>query len=251
MRSIWIAAIVLLTGISVGAQPQSQPLSVAVAANMVPAMEDIRKGFLADTGVDLALTPGASGKFAAQIANGAPFDVFISADMDYPEKLFKDGFTARKPDRYAAGTLILWTLKDVDVSKGLSILADPAVQKIAVADPKTAPYGTQAVAALKAAGLYDRLAGKLVYGDSISQTNQFVTSLAADAGFVARSIVETEQWKGKGHWIEVSRKLYKPIDQALVVLKPGADKKPALQLRDFILGKKGRAILKRYGYDLP
>jgi molybdate transport system substrate-binding protein len=247
MKRAIIAAVLLFTV----SAARAETLSVAVAANMTQAMEEVRKGFTADTGVELALTPGASGKFAAQIANGAPFDLFVSADMDYPEKLFKNGLAAGKPVRYAVGTLILWTLKDIDLSQGLAALADPSCKKIAVADPQTAPYGRQAVAALKAAGLYERLSGKLVYGDSISQTNQFVTSQAADAGFVARSIVETGQWKGKGRWIEVDRKLYTPIDQGLVVLKPGADKKSARRLRDYILGKKGRAILKRYGYGLP
>jgi molybdate transport system substrate-binding protein len=249
MRRFAIAAAILLRAVSAGAET----ISVAVAANMMPAMEDIRKGFEADTGVRLALTPGASGKFVAQIANGAPYDVFISADMEYPRKLFADGFAAGAPDRYAVGTLILWTLADVDVSAGLGVLARPAVKTVAVADPKTAPYGRQAVAALKAAGLYEAVSGKLVYGDSLAQVNQFVASKAADAGFVARSLAETEQWKGKGRWVEVDRKLYAPIDQGLVVLKnaSGKDRRGADALRAYILGDKGRAVLRRYGYLLP
>lgn len=237
----------------IAAAAHAETLSVAVAANMMPAMEELAKGFKADAGVDLALTPGASGKFAAQIENGAPYDAFVSADMDYPRKLFKDGFAAGEPDLYAVGTLILWTLKDLDLSKGLAVLTDPAVKAVAVADPATAPYGKQAVAALKAAGLYDAVSRKLVYGDSLAQTNQFVTSKAADAGFVARSLAETARWKGKGRWLEVDRKLYTPIDQGLVLLKTrsGKPRAAAVALRDYVLGKKGRAALARYGYSLP
>lgn len=247
MKTVLIVAAVVLTA----AAARAENLAVAVAANMMPAMEEIGRGFTADTGVELALTPGASGKFAAQIGGGAPFDLFVSADMDYPDTLFKEGLCAAKTDRYAVGTLILWTLKDVDLSKGLTALSGPGVKKIAVADPKTAPYGKQAVAALKAAGLYDRLADRLVYGDSLAQVNQFVASQAADVGFAARSIVEAKDWKGKGRWVEVDPKLYTPIDQGLVVLKRAAANTAAKKLRDFILGKKGRAVLKSYGYRLP
>jgi len=247
MKSISLAVILICAAMAA----RAETLMVAVAANMAPAMEDIRKGFTAETGVALALTPGASGKFAAQIANGAPFDLFVSADMDYPRKLSQDGLAADKPVRYAVGTLILWTLKDVELSRGLAALTGPEFKKIAVADPQTAPYGRQAVAALKAAGIYEQVSSKLVYGESLAQANQFVASQAADAGLVARSIVETAEWKGKGRWVAVDRKLYAPIDQALVILKPGAGKKSARRLRDYILGRKGRAILRRYGYGLP
>ncbi len=231
----------------------AKSLSIAVAANMLPVMEDIRRGFLAETGVDLVLTPGASGKFAAQIKNGAPFDLFLSADMEFPEKIFSDGFAAAKPDRYAAGTLILWTLKKLDLSSGLSALKDASVVKIALADPRTAPYGKQAEAALKASGVYDAVSAKLVYGESLGQVNQFITTRAADAGFTARSTVEAASWKDKGVWAEVDRSLYTPIDQGLVILTYGAKNNLQLsrRLRDYILGPKGRAVLKRYGYILP
>ena len=230
----------------------AKPLSVAVAANMMPVMEEVRAGFLKETGVDLVLTPGASGKFVPQIANGAPFDVFISADMEFPERLFRDGL-AGKPARYATGTLILWSLKKLDLSRGLGALKDPSIRKIALADPVTAPYGRQAEAALKASGVHAEVSPKLVYGESLGQVNQFITTMAADAGLTARSIVETPSWKGKGVWVEVDRALYKPIDQGLVVLERGARLNPKLsrRLKDYIMGPKGRAILERYGYILP
>lgn len=228
-------------------------LSVAVAASMMPVMEEIREGFLAETGADLILTPGASGKFVPQIENGAPFDLFVSADMEFPERLYRDGFAAAKPDRYATGTLILWTLKKLDLSKGLSVLAGAPFVKIALADPRTSPYGRQSAAALKAAGIHDAVSRQLVYGESLGQVNQFITTRAADAGFTARAAVETAQWEGIGAWAEVDRKLYTPIDQGLIVLSHGARNNPNLarRLRDYVLGPKGRAVLKRYGYILP
>lgn len=161
-----------------------------------------------------------------QIKNGAPFDFFISADMDFPETIFRDGFAAAKPDRYATGTLIVWTLKKLDLSKGHSALTDAQIKRIALADPRTSPYGRQAAAALKAAGLIDAVSAKLVYGESLGQVNQFITSRAADAGFTARASVETAGWKDKGSWAEVDRKLFAPIDRGLVVLSYGARKIP-------------------------
>lgn len=242
-----------LSLLGLGQAASAKSLSVAVAANMLPVMEDIRRGFRAETGVDLILTPGASGKFVPQIENGAPFDLFLSADMEFPEKIFRDGFAAAKPDRYAIGTLILWTLGTRDLSQGLAALKDSTVVKIALADPRTAPYGRQAEAALKASGVYDAVSAKLVYGESLGQVNQFITLRAAEIGFTARSIVETPQWRNKGVWVEVDRALYTPIDQGLAILAHGARNEPKLSrlLRDYILGPKGRAVLKRYGYLLP
>lgn len=231
----------------------ARSLSIAVAANMMPAMEDIRRSFLAETGVDLVLTPGASGKFVPQIENGAPFDLFLSADMEFPERLYRDGFTASEPDRYASGTLVLWSLKKIDLSKGLSALKDASVAKIALADPMTAPYGKQAEAALKASGIRDAVSAKLVYGESLGQVDQFIAARAADVGFTSRSTVESARWKGKGSWAEIDRKLYAPIDQGLVILThvSKSDPESARRLRSYILGTKGRAVLKRYGYLLP
>jgi molybdate transport system substrate-binding protein len=247
------SCLLLLALLGLARAGSAESLSVAVAANMMPVMEELRRGFLAESGVDLVLMPGASGKFVPQIENGAPFDLFLSADMEFPERLYRDGFAAAKPDRYARGTLILWTLGKIDLSKGLSGLEDASVVKIALADPRTAPYGRQAETALKAAGVRDAVSAKLVYGESLGQVNQFITTRAADVGFTSRSAVETPEWKGKGAWREVDRSLYTPIDQGLVILARGARSggRAARRLRSYILGAKGRAVLKRYGYLLP
>lgn len=234
------------------ASPALAVLSVAVAANMMPVMEELRPAFYAETGVELALTQGSSGKFATQIRNGAPFDAFVSADMEYPEALAEAGFTDGPATRYARGSLVVWSLKGADVS-GLEALKSPKTKKLALADPRLAPYGRAAVQALKKAGVYEAVEKKLVYGESLSQVNQFTTSKAADAGFVARSIVETARWRGQGVWTPVDPALHGPIDQGLVITKEGAARNPKLsrKLRDFMLGPKARAVLERYGYAAP
>lgn len=247
MRSFF-SVLVLLCSAPAGAKT----LSVAVAANMMPVMEEIGREFYAETGVDLALTQGASGKFATQIRNGAPFDVFISADTEFPDALVEAEFTDGPTAKYARGALVLWTMRGADVSS-LQALTDSKIKKIAIADPTLAPYGRAAVEALKKAGVYDAVEKKLVYGESLSQVNQFVTSKAADAGFASRSIVETPKWKGKGIWTAVDPSLHAPIDQGLVVTKHGAQANPRLskKLKELILGPKGRTILEKYGYSVP
>lgn len=227
-------------------------LSVAVAANMMPVMQEVRREFRAQTGADLVLTQGSSGKFAAQIRAGAPFDVFVSADMRFPKAVEEAGLADGPPALYARGTLILWSLTGADVSS-LRALTSPAIKKIAVADPKLAPYGLAAIEALRKAGVYDAVEDKLVFGESISQVNQFTTSKAVEAGLTARSIVETKQWRDKGKWTAVAEDMHSPIDQGLVITKSGAERAPELtrELRAFLLGPKGRTLLAKHGFSLP
>jgi len=139
----------------------------------------------------------------SQIENGAPFDVFLSADMKYPDKLYKDGFSSQAPKVYAYGVLVLWTMKNLDMSKGVNALSDPGIVKIALADPKVAPYGREAVNTLKFYKLYELLQKELVLGESISQANQFITIGAADIGFTAKSVVLSPNMMNKGKWVEV------------------------------------------------
>ena len=231
----------------------AESLTVAVAANVQYAFDDIQAEFRKETGHELKPVYNSSGKFAAQIMNGAPFDVFLSADMEYPEKLHKEGHAAAPPQVYAYGTLVLWTMKEVDLANWRSVLAGPAVAKIAVANPKTAPYGRETMKALAHGKLDVALAPKFVFGESISQTNQYIHSRAADAGFTAKSVVVSPEMKGKGKWIDLPKDSYQPIAQGIVVLKHGAKNNPKLaqQFHDFVLSAKSRAVLERYGYLLP
>lgn len=228
-------------------------LTVAVAANVQYAFDDLQTEFRKDTGHDLKPVYSSSGKLTAQIMNGAPFDVFLSADMEYPEKLHQAGFASAVPKVYAYGTLVLWTLKDLDLRQWQSVLAGPAVGKIAVANPKTAPYGRETMKALAHFKLDDALKDKLVFGESIAQTNQYIHSKAADAGFTAKSVVASPEMKGQGTWIDLPKGSYQPIAQGVVVLRHGQQTNPqvAQQFHDFVLSAKSRMILERYGYQLP
>lgn len=228
-------------------------LTVAVAANVQYAFDDLAAAFKKDTGHDVKPVYNSSGKFTAQIMNGAPFDVFLSADMEYPQKLYKEGFAVAPPKVYAYGTLVLWTLKDLDLSRWQSVLAGPTVSKIAVANPKTAPYGREAVRALVQFKLDTVLQSKLVFGESVSQTNQYIHSRTADAGFTAKSVVLAPEMRGQGKWVELPSDAYQPIAQGIVVLRHGKETNAqvAQQFHDYVLSAPSRAILERHGYRLP
>jgi molybdate transport system substrate-binding protein len=231
----------------------AETLTIAVAANVQYAFDDLQAAFRKETGHELKPVYNSSGKFAAQIMNGAPFDVFLSADMEYPEKLHREGFAATPPKVYAYGALVLWTMKDVNLANWQTLLAGPMVGKIAVTNPKTAPYGRETMKALAHFKLDEVLRPKLVFGESISQTNQYIHSRAADAGFTAKSVVVAPEMKGQGKWIDLPKESYQPIAQGIVVLKYGQQNHPKLaqQFHDFVLSAKSRAILERYGYLLP
>lgn len=228
-------------------------LTVAVAANVQYAFDDLQAEFRKESGHELKPVYSSSGKLTAQILNDAPFDVFLSADMEYPEKLHKEGFAATAPKVYAYGALVLWTLKDIDLGKWQSVLAGPAVEKIAVANPRTAPYGRETMKALAHFKLDETLKSKFVFGESIAQTNQYIHSRSADAGFTAKSVVLAPEMKGQGKWIDVPKESYQPIAQGVVVLRHGQKNNPkaAQQFHDFVLSAKARAILERHGYLLP
>jgi molybdate transport system substrate-binding protein len=228
-------------------------ITAAVAANVQPAMEEMRAAFLQGTGVALEPVYGSSGKLATQIRGGAPFHVFVSADMGFPDSLHRWNLAESKPEVYAYGTLVLWTTRRLDLSTGLKVLADPAVRKISLADPRLAPYGKEAVRALRRAGLFEKAEGRLVYGENVSQVGQHVLSGNADAGFTAKSLVVAGPAAGKGAWVEVDTALYRPIAQGVVVTRRGAEEYPEAS-RKFLAwmrSEPARAILSRYGYSLP
>jgi molybdate transport system substrate-binding protein len=228
-------------------------ITAAVAASAQFAMEDLKAEFRKSSGIEVKAVYGASGKFATQIRNGAPFDVFISADMDFPDSLYKWGFARDKPIPYAYGKLVLWTLKDLDLDKGLALLMDSGVSKAALADPKRAPYGREAVKALKKSGLYERVLPKLVYGENISQVSQYVLTGNADVGFNAKSVVMANEVKGKGKWKEVDSTLYDRIAQGAIVSKYGQENHSEASSRflAFLHSDLARNILFMYGYALP
>lgn len=244
------AAVLLLLS---GALANAAPLTVAVAANVKYAFDELAAEFKKDSGLEVLGVFGSTGKITAQVKGGAPFDVLVAADTKYPEALYKDGFAVSKPRVYAYGVLVLWTTKDLDLSKGLPLLADAQVQKIAIANPQVAPYGKAAMQALGYAKLDKVVKPKLVYGESITQTTQFVDSGAADIGFIAKSVVQAPGKAGKGKWVEAPKGSYEPIAQAVVVLKHGEETQSegARRFVDFLFTPKARAIFEKYGYVLP
>lgn len=246
----YFITILLLTLYSLSAN--ASQITVAAAANVQFTLEELKAEFTKETGIDVRAVIGSSGKLTTQIENGAPFDVFMSADMDYPKRIYADGMAVEEPRSYAYGALVLWTIKEIDLSKGVAGLSDPSFKKIAIASPKMAPYGRQSVNAMKFNHLYPAITSKLVYGESIAQTNQFIATGAADIGFTAKSVVLAPNMRNKGKWMDVDPQSYEPIAQGVIVLKYAQDKhaKEARAFLDFLFSPPAQEIFKKYGYHL-
>jgi molybdate transport system substrate-binding protein len=194
---------------------------------------------------------GASGKLTQQIMNGAPFDLFISADKAFPQNLADHHFTLQPPKVYAQGLLVLWSAKPaIQPAKDLKLLLGAPIKSIAIANPKTAPYGSAAEFILKKYGLYNSIATKLVTGESISQTSQFIVTQNADIGFTAKAIVISKEMKGKGKWVELNTADYPPIEQSAVLLKHAQQNNQAVAKKfyDFLYSAKAKAIYNKFGY---
>src|SRR4051812_13562107 len=215
----------------------AQTLAVAAASDLQAALPVIADRFEKATGRKVAVTFGSSGNFFSQIQNGAPFDVFLSADSAYPKQLEAAGLAERgSMVTYARGRIVLWTRRDsgVDVARGLLALADAAVRRIAIANPEHAPYGRAAVAALKSAKIYEGVKDKFVLGENIAQTAQFAQSGSADVGIIALSLALTPTLKTSGRYVDVSHALYPPIDQSAVIIAASRQKPLAHQFIDFL-----------------
>jgi molybdate transport system substrate-binding protein len=228
---------------------QAQSLRVAVAANAQFVMESLSDAFQKQSGIKIESIVSSSGKLTTQIQQGAPFDVFLSADMAYPTTLHKAGLTTAAPVVYAYGSLVLWTLSDLPLSADLKVLQNPAVRHIAIANPAMAPYGEAAVALLKHKKLFDQVQSRIVYGESISQVNQYVLSGAAEVGITAKSVVLDPNLKQRGHWVDLPPRGYAPIAQGVVVLKRTQQTQAAQQFVQFLRSATARRILQQFGYQ--
>ncbi len=230
-------------------------VSVAVAANLKPAFEEIAAEWKAkNRGVEVRATYGSSGNFFSQIANGAPFDLFLAADAEFPARVVEKGLAEGNAFTYAYGKLVAWVLKgsplDLD-RRGLAAVADPTVKKIAIASPQLAPYGRAAQAALQAAGVYDAVKDRIVLGQTVSQAAQFVESGNAQIGFLPQSLASAPPLSDEGRSWLVPPSIYPRIEQAGVVLKGAKSAALARALAAFIMGAAGRAALEKHGYALP
>jgi molybdate transport system substrate-binding protein len=250
-----LAAAALLAGLAapLPAVAAARTLSIAAAANLKPAMDELERSFeAANPGVDVAVTAGASGAFFAQVRNGAPFDLLFSADREYPAKLVGEGLGGGEVV-YAVGRLVVWTPggSPIDVARrGLRALADPAVRRIAVANPAIAPYGRAAMAALEAAGVLEDVRERLVLGQSVAQAAQFAASGAADAALLPASLALAPALAG-GRVHPVPPGTYPRLEQSAVVLSRARDPSLAREFLAFVTGPAGRELLARAGYDLP
>src|SRR3954469_4366190 len=229
-------------------------INVAAASDLSFAMKELAANYEKQTGTVVRVTLGSSGNFYTQIQNGAPFDLFFAADIDYPKKLEAAGFG--EPGtvyQYATGKIVLWVPagSKLDVSRGLAILSDPSVRKIAIANPKHAPYGRAALAAMTKQGIYEKLTDKLVFGENISQTAQFVESGNADAGIIALSLALAPAMADKGKYFEIPQDLYPPLDQGAIVIKSSQKKEQAKQFLAYLKTPDSVALMQRYGFKLP
>ena len=229
-------------------------VTVAAASDLTYAMNEIAANFEKATGCSVRVSTGSSGNFLSQIENGAPFDVFFSADIEYPRKLEAEGLAAPgSVYLYAVGKIVLWVRNDsrLDISKGFAALRDPSMQKLAIANPLHAPYGRAAEEALRNAGLYDAVKDRLVLGENISQAAQFVESGNADAGILALSVVVSPGLKEKGRYARVPENLYKPIQQGVVLVRASQNPQGAKAFLDYIKSPATAALLEHYGFALP
>ena len=233
---------------------RAQKVRVAAAADMKIAAQEIASQFERKTGTKVDVTYGSSGSFFSQLQSGAPFDLFLSADAQYPKQLDSAGLG--EPDTlsiYAIGRIAIWMPADAHVDlprNGWSGLLDRSVQRIAIANPEHAPYGRAAVAALRKAGIYERVKAKLVFGENISQAAQFVQSGNAQAGILAMSLVVAAPMKSGKVWL-IPLQCYAPIEQAGIVMKNAKNKGAAKSLLDFVKSSAGKEILARDGFYTP
>jgi len=257
-----LAACIFLSTTTAAAQAASNheeksayELVVAAAADLSAVLQEIGDRYEKKTGVQLKLSFGASGALTQQIHNGAPFDLFFSADMDYPRQLIASGEAdGASLYQYAVGKFVLWVPADSPLDlehRGMNVLLDPSVKKIAIANPQHAPYGRAAEAALKHAGVYDQVADKLVFGENVAQAAQFVESGNAQAGFVALAHAAAPAMKGKGKYWEVPADSYPPLAQGVAVLSHSQHKKEAADFLEYIKTKECAELFQKYGFTLP
>ena len=226
-------------------------INVAVAANVSYAINDLIKEFnTIYPDIKVRVTLGSSGKLTAQINHAAPYDIFMSANMKYPEFLYKNNLAITKPTIYTKGALAILSTKKKDFTNGINIITNKNIKVIAVANPKTAPYGIATEEALKNANLYKLTKHKFIYAESISQTVSY-TMNASDLGFVAKSSLYSshmKQYKEGINWIDVDTSLYTAINQGIVILKKAKNNNNVKKFYDFILSKNAQSILQRFGY---
>ena len=251
MRRFFAIILFILCAVS---PVSAEEIAVAAASDLNFAIKEVIGVFEQQTGHRVKLSLGSSGNFYAQLQQGAPFDLYFSADIGYPKKLEEAGLTVPGSlYRYAVGRVVLWAPKSspVDVSQGLTVLKEARVKKIAIANPKHAPYGRAAVAAMEHAQVYAEVKDRLVLGENISQAAQFIESGACDVGIIALSLALAPAMRSAGSYWEIPAEAHPPLEQGAAILKQSKHQELAKNFLAFLQGPQGQEIMIRYGFTLP
>jgi molybdate transport system substrate-binding protein len=247
-----IAAFILILILTVPSH--AQEITVAAAADLRSALDEITSRFQTETGMHVKVVYGSSGNLFQQIQNGAPFDLFFSANSEYPKKLEADKLTITGSYyEYARGHLVLLvsSSSNLQLQQGVKVLLEPSVRRIAIADPTHAPYGQAAVAALKSQGVYDQVSSKIVVGENVAQAASFVTSGAADIGIVAKSLAVLPSARARTRFVEIPSNEYPVIQQACVLLKSSTNVEAARRLLAYVRTPEASNILQQFGFEVP
>lgn len=248
---VFVLCLVAVTGEQVAI---AEDLTIAAASDLNFAFREIVADYERRTGENVRLVFGSSGNFYSQIQHGAPFDLYFSADIAYPKKLIDEGLAVPGSlYQYATGRIVLWALKEspIKVENGLEVLLDPAIKKIAIANPKHAPYGRAAVSAMESYKVYDRATDKFVLGENISQTAQFVQSGNVDIGIIALSLALAPTVQSLGKYWLIPEESHPAIDQGAAIVKASKNQERARKFLDHLQTPPMRAVMKRYGFVLP
>ena len=240
----------ILTCLVLNGQVFAQNVKVAVAANLQGVIKVLQKDFKDKTGIEIEPIIGSSGNLSAQIKNGAPFDVFLSADMNFPEILSKEGLTTKEPEVYAYGSLVICSTQDIGFENWERQLMSPGVKKIAIANPKIAPYGKAAEEALSKKGIWNDVQSKIVHGESIAQVNTYITTGVVEVGFTTQAFIKDSEGKIKLYWQAIDPKSYTPLKQGVVIIKATKEAANAEKFYQYMLSSAAKKILKGYGYGV-
>jgi len=247
-----LTKLLLLASLLIATSLQADEIRIAAAADLRFAMEEVVSRFRKIHSKDsIEVSYGSSGKFHTQIRNGAPFDLFFSADIALPQKLAEEGLAAASVQPYALGRIVVWRPNRDNPPLNLADLARPEIKRIAIANPKHAPYGMRAVEALKAAQIWPSIENRLVYGENIAQTAQFVQTGNADAGIIALSLAITPEFAEKGRYSLIPADLHQPLEQGFVILKRARSNALAKSFANFFNETSVRSIMTRYGFVIP
>jgi molybdate transport system substrate-binding protein len=231
---------------------QAEKITIAAAADLKFAMDEIVDAYKKSNAADqIEVVYGSSGKFNTQIQQGAPFDLFFSADIAFPRELAKNGLAASEVKPYAVGRIVLWSAS-MDASKmTLDSLTDPQIARIAIANPQHAPYGKRAEEALRSSGLWEKIESKLVYGENIANTAQFVQTGNAQVGIIALSLALSPELSAKGGYYLIPDKLHAPLEQGFIITKRAAGNALAKRFAEYMASRPARAVMTKYGFVLP